>query len=117
MIATDKDANQLEFISVFEHKNYPYYGVQFHPEKNIYEWIKNPAIVHTRNAIITSQYFAEFFVEETRKSLNKFKSYEEENQYLIYNWPAKFTGRNGSVLEQMYLFDLHVGKEHIYELD
>jgi len=28
------------FASVFEGKEYPVYGTQFHPEKNNFEWVK-----------------------------------------------------------------------------
>jgi gamma-glutamyl hydrolase len=34
VIATNKDENGIKFISIVESKLYPFYGVQFHPEKN-----------------------------------------------------------------------------------
>lgn len=117
IIATNVDKSGLEFISAFEHKQYPYYGVQFHPEKNLYEWHKSSTIVHTVDAVKTSQYFAEFFVQETRRSTNLFKTEGEANRFLIYNWPAQFTGRNGSALMQMYLFALHDGDRHLNKFD
>lgn len=116
IIATNKDKDGLEFISAFEHKTFPYYGVQFHPEKNLYEWHKSATIVHSVDAVKSSQYFAEFFVQETRKSTNLFKTEGEVNRYVIYNWPAQFTGRNGSALTQMYLFALHEGEGHLKKL-
>lgn len=117
IIATNEDKDGLEFVSAFEHKSFPYYGVQFHPEKNLYEWHKSSSIVHSIGAVKSSQYFAEFFVEETRKSANLFKTDGEANRFLIYNWPAQFTGRNGSALMQMYLFALHDGERHLNKLD
>lgn len=85
-------------------KRYPFYGVQFHPEKNVYEWIRNRNISHTENAIKMTQYFARFFVHESRKNANKFSGVDEENRMLIYNFPVTFTALVKSAFEQSYLF-------------
>lgn len=88
---------------------YPFYGVQFHPEKNIYEWVRNKNITHTKESIRTSQYFAQFFVDECRRSRNNFTGgVAEEHKYLIYNFPVTFTGEKKSSYEQCYLFDKDV---------
>lgn len=100
----NKDWNGLEFISTIEHKHYPFYGVQFHPEKNLYEWVRNKNISHTANSIYASQYFAQFFVSEARKSDHHFEDSKTEDQYVIYNYPAAFTGAVGSAFEQAYMF-------------
>ena len=43
------DRYNLEYLSSIEAKNYPFVGVQFHPEKNIFEWAdKEPRIPHSR---------------------------------------------------------------------
>jgi hypothetical protein len=84
---------------------YPFYGIQFHPEKNIYEWIRNKNITHTANAIRASQYFSEFFVDEARKNDHRFKDAAEEDQYAIYNFQPVFTGLKKSSFEQCYMFD------------
>jgi hypothetical protein len=60
----NNDSQGLEFVSSFEHKKYPIYGVQFHPEKNAFEWKKTNNNPHTANAILVQQYFANFFVNE-----------------------------------------------------
>ncbi|XP_070505868.1 gamma-glutamyl hydrolase-like [Chironomus tepperi] len=104
VISTNKDWNNFEFISSIEHKRYPFYGVQFHPEKNLYEWVRNKNISHTQNAVLASQYFAQFFVNEARKSSHKFKDSKTEDQHVIYNFPLTFTGLVGSSYEQCYLF-------------
>jgi hypothetical protein len=62
--AINKDTKGLEFVSSFEHKQYPIYGIQFHPEKNAYEWKVANKIPHTAGAILVGQYFANFFVNE-----------------------------------------------------
>jgi gamma-glutamyl hydrolase len=62
--AVNKDTQGLEFVSSFEHRRYPIYGVQFHPEKNAYEWKVTNKIAHTAGAISAAQYFADFFINE-----------------------------------------------------
>ncbi|KDR20014.1 Gamma-glutamyl hydrolase [Zootermopsis nevadensis] len=55
--------NGSEFISSFEHKKYPFYGVQFHPEKNAFEW-KIESIPHSADAILVEQFYGNFLVNE-----------------------------------------------------
>lgn len=64
ILSLNKDWNGLEFISSLEHEEFPFYGLQFHPEKNNYEWATRFDISHGINAIRISQYFSNKFVEE-----------------------------------------------------
>lgn len=107
-MSLNKDWNGLEFISTIEHRFYPFYGVQFHPEKNLFEWVRNKNISHTADAIAAAQYFSDFFVNEARKSDHHFKNAKEEDQFVIYNFNATFTGSVGSAFEQSYLFPIEV---------
>ncbi|XP_031637535.1 gamma-glutamyl hydrolase-like [Contarinia nasturtii] len=107
-LSTNLDTNGLDFISAIEHKRYPFYGVQFHPEKNLYEWIQNKNISHTIGAITSSQYFASFFVNESRKNGNHFSGINEENRALIYNFPVTFSGPRYLTYVQVYLFKKNV---------
>lgn len=104
VMSVNNDWNGFEFISSIEHRQYPFYAVQFHPEKNLYEWVRNKNISHTSSAVIASQYFAEFFVNEARKSDHHFMDSKDEDQYMIYNYQAQFSGAKGSAFEQTYLF-------------
>ena len=45
-------------------KKYPVYGVQWHPEKNGFEWNADQAINHSEHAVAIMQYTANFFVQE-----------------------------------------------------
>ncbi|XP_078052916.1 gamma-glutamyl hydrolase-like isoform X2 [Augochlora pura] len=93
-----------EFISSFETVEYPFYGLQFHPEKNLYEWKENLTIPHGRNAARVTQFFANFFVDEARKNHNYFANVDEEARSLIYNYPVQYTAQHHSTFEQCYLF-------------
>ncbi|XP_074064092.1 gamma-glutamyl hydrolase isoform X2 [Macrotis lagotis] len=54
----------IEFISTMEAYDYPIYGVQWHPEKSAFEWANLDGLVHSPQAIESSFYMAQFFVNE-----------------------------------------------------
>uniref|UniRef100_U5EYI6 folate gamma-glutamyl hydrolase n=1 Tax=Corethrella appendiculata TaxID=1370023 RepID=U5EYI6_9DIPT len=112
IMSTNRDWNGLEFISTIEHKTMPFYGIQFHPEKNIYEWVRNKNISHTANAIRSSQYFADFFINECRKNFHRFPTQMELDHYVIYNYPTTFTGLKKSSFEECYMFDSDINYRH-----
>lgn len=64
----------------------------------------NLNIPHTVNSIKITQYFANFFVKETRKNSNRFPSDDIEANSLIYNYNPVYTGKNHSTYEQIYVF-------------
>ncbi|XP_063632663.1 gamma-glutamyl hydrolase A-like [Cydia splendana] len=95
----------VQFIATVEHNRYPFYGVQFHPEKNAYEWKLSKYHPSDKSAIKANRYFMDFFVDECRKSSHAFASAAEENLYVIYNYEAHFTGVLGSAFHECYLFE------------
>ncbi|XP_043477610.1 gamma-glutamyl hydrolase A-like isoform X2 [Leptopilina heterotoma] len=102
VMSLNYDKNGFEFISTIEDKKYPFYGIQFHPEKNVYEWVEGKNIPHGKNPTIVNQYFANFFVDEARKNLHKFNDKNDEINSLIYNYPVTYTK---SSFVQCYLFN------------
>jgi gamma-glutamyl hydrolase len=110
ILSTNKDQtnHSLTYVSTMEAYNYPIYGVQWHPEKNQFEYVlnaKHENTPHHYNAIIISQYMANFFVNESRKNNNRFPDIEKESQALIYNYNPQYTGRkSSSSFEQIYVF-------------
>ena len=102
ILSTNKDRQGREFVSTIESKKYPVYGTQYHPEKIPFEWVveKEP-IPHSFDAVVASQYFANFFVSEARKSEKRLSN---ENDYLIYNYNASFTGKTGGYFTESYFF-------------
>ncbi|XP_047504184.1 gamma-glutamyl hydrolase A-like isoform X2 [Pieris napi] len=111
-----KDDNGTSFIATIEHTRYPFYGVQFHPEKIAYEWKASKNYPHTMNALHTNRYFMDFFVSECRKNNHRFPSTKEENDYLIYKYVPVFTGELGSSYQQCYFFEPR-GVDTKYNLD
>ncbi|KAL9646878.1 hypothetical protein ABK040_013738 [Willaertia magna] len=104
LLSTNKDKVGKEFISLYEHKRYPFYGSQFHPEKAAFEWFAIENINHSFDSVIANQYFGMFFVNECRKNFHRFKDAKEEERYLIYNYHPVFTGAEGNEFIQIYFF-------------
>lgn len=103
VIATNLDRNGIEFISAFESRKKPIYGIQFHPEKNIFEWAPNRGINHTGNAVRSAQYLAEQFVEETRNTRSRFD--ENHHNLLIYNYRVSYIGNQTKAsYQELYMF-------------
>lgn len=102
--ATSQDDNGLTFIASIEARNYPIWGLQFHPEKPLYEWNKK-FIPHSYDVIDASQYFADFLVAQARRSGHTFSSQTQEDKYLIYNYQPIFTRNVTTGFEQCYFFD------------
>ncbi|KAJ1529678.1 hypothetical protein ONE63_006434 [Megalurothrips usitatus] len=109
LISLNNDSDGLTYVSSMESRTYPTYGVQFHPEKNIFEWSPIQKTAHSFDSIRTSQYFANFFVNEARKNYNSFSSEDDEDDALIYNFNPVYSGKKiqkkYGFNEQVYLFE------------
>ena len=93
------------FVSTMESRDYPFYGTQWHPEKNNFEWSQNADysnIPHSLTAIAASQATAQFFVNEARKSSHIFP--EVQRDELIYSGKVIYTGKEDWIYEQVYVF-------------
>lgn len=91
------------FISPQTAKDYPIYGLQWHPEKPSFEW--NPALNMDKSfdSIIFGQAMGNFFINEARKNCNKFKSKRAETRALMHSYYPLYTG-DVSTTDQMYIF-------------
>ncbi|KZC07017.1 Gamma-glutamyl hydrolase, partial [Dufourea novaeangliae] len=104
VLAVNNDEGGQGFISAVESTSFPFYGLQFHPEKNLYEWILERNIPHGEDAVQIAQYFANFFVKEARKNKNAFNSISDEARSLIYNYPVTYTAQRNILFQQTYFF-------------
>ncbi|XP_034021852.1 zgc:171566 [Thalassophryne amazonica] len=102
-ILTTNNDGKKKFISTMEAYRYPFYAVQWHPEKSLFEWINKPGIVHTSSAAHVAFYTGAFFVSEAMKSRHRFKSPEEEAKALIYNYCPVNKGLQ-AMFQQVYYF-------------
>ncbi|GAA6107997.1 zgc:171566 [Tachysurus ichikawai] len=103
VLTTNTDGRK-EFISTMEAYRYPFYAVQWHPEKSPFEWIDKSGMIHSTSAIRASFYTASFFVSEAMKSQHHFPTPSDEEKALIYNYDPVFKGMN-SIFIQNYYFD------------
>ncbi|XP_077980376.1 gamma-glutamyl hydrolase-like [Glandiceps talaboti] len=104
-LTLNKDQNGKDYISTIEAYKYPFYGCQWHPEINPFEFSPRfgPHVNHSLNAIKVSQYMANFFVNEARKNHHSFEDKTKESKSLIYNYPPVYTG-NFVGYAQCYFF-------------
>jgi gamma-glutamyl hydrolase len=70
----------------------------------ITEWNPDEDINHSPEAIQVMEYFAEFIVNEARKSQHAFPSPAEETAALIYNYNPVYTENVEPDFEQIYAF-------------
>ncbi|CAI5472388.1 unnamed protein product, partial [Closterium sp. Yama58-4] len=94
VLTTSFDKNGLEYVTTVQGKRYPFYGTQWHPEKNAYEWGLDH-IPHGAHAIAVGQAAANFFVNEVRRNTHRPASDEGMNDMLLYNHAPVFAGKNG----------------------
>lgn len=95
------------FISSVQHKKYPFYGVQFHPEKPEFEHDTNiPDSVHSELAVQQGREFAAFFINRVRRAklrnlVNGKRVQDIPEQYLA---KFKFSVKNLAGVDQRYFF-------------
>jgi len=115
--SVNADKNGVMFVSSIESRDtelYPYYGVQWHPEKNSFEYgtlagggdtpvQKN--INHSSEATYITYEMASLFVKEARRSTHTYTDYERFP--LVYSYPMK----QGQMIEQKYIIS-HLGEKN-----
>lgn len=90
ILSTMRDRSGTEFVGIIEAKNYPIFGVQFHPEKNAFEFL-NPIYPHGDDALDTANYLSRFFVGLCRTNSHTFPE-EELRKQIIYNYSSLYLG-------------------------
>lgn len=106
--------NGSKFVAMVEGRNgLPVWGVQFHPEKALFEWSPNLHYPHSEEAILANRKLADFLIDQVRKINKKsstgFDNFTEESSFAIYNYQAVFTGfdidANTSIYTETYIID------------
>ncbi|XP_057795981.1 gamma-glutamyl hydrolase 2-like isoform X2 [Salvia miltiorrhiza] len=95
ILATSADEDGKVYVSTVQARRYPVTGVQFHPEKNSFEWGLQ-GIPHSEDAVQVTQHIANFLVREARMSSNR-PSSKEVLDNLIYNYTPTYCGKSGSL--------------------
>ncbi|XP_040928213.2 gamma-glutamyl hydrolase [Betta splendens] len=103
LLSTNVAENGAHFVSTIEAKRYPFYGVQWHPEVNRFQWDPKANFPHSAHAVQLSSLLADFFVNEGRRSLHHFDDPEEEASSLIYNYTPVYAA-NFTTYQQIYFF-------------
>ncbi|CAG9461316.1 unnamed protein product [Pedinophyceae sp. YPF-701] len=109
LLASAVTLDGTRVVSMFEHTSRPIYGVQWHPEKNLYEWTEEEDIPHSSEAARLAQAIANFVVDEARRSDHALpEDPAAAAQLLIYNYQPVpgVASENGleADFEQIYVF-------------
>ncbi|XP_039287818.1 gamma-glutamyl hydrolase B isoform X2 [Nilaparvata lugens] len=104
VLTLNKDSNNLEFVSSVESRTMPFVGIQFHPEKNSYEWGEKQHNPHSERAIKTARIFNDWLAHEARKNNHSYAKLSDLYDDLIQNYPPFFTSKKGLYFEEVYLF-------------
>jgi len=88
-------------VSSFEGNSLPIYGVQFHPEKNAFEW-DSSSYNHDYDAVQSAQLLVNHLIDDSRSNFNVFPTPQIEDTCLIYNQNATLIS---GVWAPMYFFN------------
>lgn len=106
VLSTSTDPKGMPFVSSMEAPDYPFYGVQYHPEKNTFEWrLQSDGalyqnIPHSIEAIELTHQLAKVFLLDARQNDHAFPSEADEEAALIWQYPVVYEPEGSFV--QMY---------------
>eukprot|EP00929_Paragymnodinium_shiwhaense_P067871 TRINITY_DN34108_c0_g1_i1.p1 TRINITY_DN34108_c0_g1~~TRINITY_DN34108_c0_g1_i1.p1 ORF type:complete len:351 (-),score=53.79 TRINITY_DN34108_c0_g1_i1:331-1383(-) len=69
IISTNADRKGNVFVSTIEAKHYPIVAMQWHPERNPFQWTPAKNITHSPSAVAANYWTAVDFIQEARKNL------------------------------------------------
>mmetsp|Transcript_2841 Transcript_2841/g.3210 ORF Transcript_2841/g.3210 Transcript_2841/m.3210 type:complete len:363 (-) Transcript_2841:63-1151(-) len=90
VLSHSKDRSGRVYVSTVEAKDpIAFSGTQWHPEKNAFEW-KSHSIPHSSEAVAVSQFLANRFVDQARRSSHRPNSQADLDDLIIWNRPPVF---------------------------
>lgn len=102
-----------DYVAIVQHKKYPIYGVQFHPEKILFEHKRRLDLRLTLNSSIASQEMSRILFAPTLRNVNMFPSQRMLGHFLLDNFASvKTYGTFASI----YLFNANFFKEEKFKL-
>lgn len=84
IISTNKDRKGKEFISTMEAKKYPILAVQWHPERNQFEWAIERGINHSMEVVVANAWTAFDFVRQARRNQPKDRNWALLRRFSTY---------------------------------
>ncbi|KAL0406718.1 UNVERIFIED_CONTAM: Gamma-glutamyl hydrolase 2 [Sesamum latifolium] len=102
ILTTSVDEDDKVYVSTVQACRYPVTAVQWHPEKNAFEWGLS-RIPHSEDAIQVTQHVANFFIREARMSINRPPA-KKVLDNLIYNYSPTYCGKAGRGFDEVYIF-------------
>lgn len=103
ILSNTHDEEGFMFVSSFEGKSMPIYGVQFRPETSAYEW-DSETYSHEYQSIKASQLLMNHFVVEARRNTNMFPNVSVEDACLIYHSHLTLANTTDNGTVPVYLF-------------
>lgn len=97
---------ETTFIAAIEHKKYPFYGVQFHPEKPLYDYRDNSSVRHDQEAQTQNKKFSSFFIQRLRaaKALNIKNKKKVQKLNPLMNNLSRFQVNHVGLYSELYIF-------------
>jgi len=98
----DKDSKGNIYVASAEGiKNYPFFGVQFHPEMISFNRNRKRNVPETWQSVQASKHFGHFLLKQTLANGNQFETAREDENYLTSKLPSA-ADKNGNYY---YLFE------------
>lgn len=88
IVALSSDEVGKNYIAAAEGiKDYPFFGVQFHPEIISFNKIEDNNVPETFEAVLASRHFGHFLLKQAENNKNTFANYREDKNYMTDNLP------------------------------
>jgi gamma-glutamyl-gamma-aminobutyrate hydrolase PuuD len=88
IIALSTDKNGKNYVAAAEGvKDYPFFGLQFHPEIIAFNKVEDNNVPDTYDAILASNHFGNFLLKQAEISTNSFENYRDDKNYMTGRLP------------------------------